>query len=85
MDREAKVKVIASVWGADLVKFLASLAVLPRLVGKNMMNSTVSSQPREAKQLARQGIEQNLPPKQTRRPLPLLLSPSLFYELAILY
>ena len=33
---------------------------------------TVSFKPIEAKQLARQGIEQNLPPKQTRRPLPLL-------------
>ena len=32
-----------------------------------------------AKQLARQGIEQNLSPKQKRRPLPLLLSPSFFY------
>ena len=31
------------------------------------------------KQQARQGIEQILPPKQTRRPLPLLLSPSFFY------
>ena len=33
----------------------------------------------EAKQLAWQGIEQNLPPKQTRRPLSLLLSLSFFY------
>ena len=32
-----------------------------------------------AKQLARQGIEQILPPKQTRRPLPCLLIPSFFY------
>ena len=35
-----------------------------------------SSKSTEAKQLSRQGIEQNLPPKQTRRPLPWLLSPS---------
>ena len=32
----------------------------------------------EAKQLARQGIEQVLPPKQSRRPLPCLLIPSFF-------
>ena len=38
-----------------------------------------SSKSTEAKQLSRQGIEQNLPPKQTRRPLPWLLSPSFFY------
>ena len=43
------------------------------------MNSTVSSKFTEAKQLAQQGIEQNLSPMQTRRPLPLLLSPSFFY------
>ena len=43
------------------------------------MNLTVSSKSTKAKQLAPQGIEQNLPPKQMRRPLPLLLSPSFFY------
>ena len=37
------------------------------------MNSIVSSKQTEAKQLARQGIEQILPPKPTRRPLPCLL------------
>ena len=41
------------------------------------MDSIVSSKSTEAKQLARQGMEQNLPPKQTRPPLPLLLSPIL--------
>ena len=46
---------------------------------KNMMNSTVSSKSTEAKQLAQQGIEQNLPPKQTRRPLPWLQFKSFFY------
>ena len=30
MEREAKAKVVASVWGADFVQFLAALAVLPR-------------------------------------------------------
>ena len=62
MEREAKSKVIASVWGADFVQFLAALAVLPRSIWKNRMNSTVSPKPTEAKLLARQGIEQNLPP-----------------------
>ena len=40
------------------------------------MNSTFSSKSTETKQLARQGIEAVLPPKQTGRPLPLLLSHS---------
>ena len=47
MAREAKVKVVASFfWGegvADFVQFLAALAVLPRSIGKNRMNSTVST------------------------------------------
>ena len=74
MEREAKAKVVASVWGEDFVQFLAALAVLPLSI------STVSSKPTEAKQLARQGIEQNRPPKQTRRPLLLPLSPSFFFD-----
>ena len=55
-EREAKAKVAASVVGAEFVQFLAALAVLPRSIWKNRMNSTVSSQSTEAKQLARQGI-----------------------------
>ena len=39
---EDKVKVVASVWGAKFVQFLAALAVLPRSIWKNMMNSTFS-------------------------------------------
>ena len=81
MEREAKAKVVASVWGSDFVKFLAALAVLPRWVWKKRLNSSYSSKSTEAKQLARQGIERNLPPKQTQRPLLLLLSPSFFYSL----
>ena len=42
-------------------------------------NSSYSTKWTEAKQLAGKGIEQNLPPKRTRRPLSLLLSPSFFY------
>ena len=60
MEREAKAKVVASDWGADFFQFLAALAVLPPSILKNRMNSTVSSKPTEAKQLARQGIEQYL-------------------------
>ena len=93
METEGKLKVVASVWGAkfvhfldalavlswsiwgaDFVQFLAVLAVLPRSVWKKQLKL------REAKQLAWQGIEQNLPPKQMQQPLPLLLSPSFFYD-----
>ena len=42
MEREAKAKVVASVWGTDFVQFLATLAVLPRSIVKNRMNLTVS-------------------------------------------
>ena len=56
MEREAKAKVVASVWGAKFVQFLAPLAVLPRSIWKNMMNSTVSYKSAEAKQLERQEI-----------------------------
>ena len=42
---------------------------------------SISSKSAEAKQLAWQEIEQFVPPKQTRRPLHLLLSPSFFYAL----
>ena len=66
MEREAKVRVVAPVWGADFVQFPAALAVLPRLILKNRMNSTVFSKPTEAKQLAQQGILKTCPPKQMR-------------------
>ena len=32
MEREAKAKVVASVWGAEIVQFLAVLEVLPRSI-----------------------------------------------------
>ena len=50
-----------------------------RLRFRQRLNSSYSSKSTEAKQLARLRIEQNLPPKQMRRPLSLLLSPSFFY------
>ena len=34
MEREAKAKVVASVWGADFIQFLAALSVLPRPICK---------------------------------------------------
>ena len=36
-------KIVASVWGADFVQFLAALDVLPQSIWKNRMSSTVSS------------------------------------------
>ena len=43
-------------------------------VWKNRINSTFSFKQTKVKQLAQQGIEQTLPPKQTRQPLPRLLN-----------
>ena len=39
---EAKAKVVASAWGEEFIQFLASLAILPRIILKNMMNSSFS-------------------------------------------
>ena len=66
MEREEKAKVVASVWGGggkDFVQFLSALAVLPWSIWKNRMNSTFSSKQTKAKELARQRIEQIMPPK----------------------
>ena len=35
METEGKAKVVASVWGAKFVQFLAALAVLSQLIEKN--------------------------------------------------
>ena len=40
MELEDKAKVVASVWEAKFVHFLAALAVLSRMIWKNRMNST---------------------------------------------
>ena len=40
MEREAKAKVVVSVWGADFNQLLAALAILPRSIWKKMMNSS---------------------------------------------
>ena len=62
---EDKAKVVASVWGAECIQFLAALAVLPRSILKKRMNSTISSNSTEAKQRVLKEIEQILPPNQT--------------------
>ena len=62
MEREANAKVVASVWGAEFVQFFAALAVLPWSILKKRSKSSYFSKLAEAKQLARQGNEQILPP-----------------------
>ena len=39
---EEKAMVVASVWGEEFIQFLASLAILPRTICKNRLNSTFS-------------------------------------------
>ena len=53
------------------IQFLAALAVLPQSTWKKRLNLSFSFKSTEAKQ-------QERPPKQMRRPLPLLVSPSFF-------
>ena len=49
MERDAKAKVVTSVWGAELLKFLAELAVLPWSVWKKQLNSSYSYKSTENK------------------------------------
>ena len=64
---EKNAKVVGSVWVEEFIQFLAALAVLPRTILKNKMNSTrmiwkkrmnssISSKSSCSKSLARQGI-----------------------------
>ena len=39
---EEKAKVVNSVWGEEFIQFLAVLAILPRTILKNRMNSSYS-------------------------------------------
>ena len=57
MEREAKAKVVASVWGTEFIQFLAAPAVLPRSIWKKRLNSSFSYKSTEEKQPAWQGIE----------------------------
>ena len=90
IDTEGKAKVVAPVWGGRICSIpcrascfvlvvLKETVELNRFFKIDWLNSTVSSKKINAKQLARQGIKQVMPPKQTRRPLPCLLFPSFFY------
>ena len=54
---EAKAKIVASVWGAEFIQFLAALAILNRSICKNRINSTYSSKSTKAEYPAQQGIE----------------------------
>ena len=45
MEREAKANVVASVWGAEFIQFLATLAVLPQSILKKRLNSSYSILP----------------------------------------
>ena len=67
MEAEAKAKVVASVWGAEFIQFLAAEAILPRSIWKNRMNSTFFPKLTEAIQLGLQGIEKNSAPPPNRR------------------
>ena len=42
INTEEKAKVIAAVWGAEFIRFLAELAILPRRILKNRMNASFS-------------------------------------------
>ena len=48
METEGKAKVIAFVWGAEFVQFLAALAVLPLSIWKKRLNSSYYSKLTEA-------------------------------------
>ena len=69
INTEEKAKVVAAVLGAEFIKFLAALAILPRTILKNRMNSFFyfksswcnsshySNRPVQNSYIARQGIE----------------------------
>ena len=38
MERETKAKVVASVWGTEIIQFLATLSILYGTIWKNRMN-----------------------------------------------
>ena len=39
IETKGKAKVVVSVWGAEIVQFLAALAILPRSISKKRLNS----------------------------------------------
>ena len=82
MEREAKAMVVVSVWGAEFIQFLATPAVVD-LEEKFEFILNLPNRPRQNSLCGKEFIElfPPPPPKQTRRPLPLLLSPSFFYDI----
>ena len=56
METEEKAKVVASVWRAKFIEFLAALAVLHSVNLETRLNLSYSSKSTKAKQLARQEI-----------------------------
>ena len=79
MEREAKGMVVVSVWGAEFIQFLATPAVVD-LEEKFEFILNLPNRPRQ-NSLCGKEFTKFFPPKQTRRPLPLLLSPSFFYDI----
>ena len=49
MYTEAKAKVVASIWGAEFIQFLAALDILPQTIWKNGLNSSFYFKSTEAK------------------------------------
>ena len=91
IELEDKAKVVASVWGKNLLNSLPpSLFCLGRFERNGRIVSVELTETIEFNRFfqidlgktasARQGIEQMLPPKQTRRPLPRPLILSFFYD-----
>ena len=90
VNTEEKSKIVAAVWQTEFIRLLAELDILrSRMIFEEQdefflffksswCNSSYSSNPSSAKQLARQGIEYIQSPKQQRRPLPFLLYLSFF-------
>ena len=48
-EKQRAAKVVASVWGAEYIKFFAALAVLPWSIWKNRLNLYCSFKSTEAK------------------------------------
>ena len=65
MELEDKAKVVASVWGAEFVQFLAALArsLFVSVDLEETVESSFSFKSTEAKQLSRQGIKHILAPQ----------------------
>ena len=82
MEREAKAKVVASVWGADFVQFPCRASCFASVDLEETVEFILFFQIDRCKiASAARNLTKSVP-KQMRRPLPLLLSPSFFYGTA---